>query len=95
MAVDKNRFCSGGNDDYLCLWDNDGTLLGKISRQIADKGESTPFVAIELHVYCLCLLVDLHCLLSISKNRVITASNSKFLSMSLVVLPLFSRGSYV
>lgn len=40
VAVDKNRFCSGGNDDYLCLWDNDGTLLGKISRQIADKGEN-------------------------------------------------------
>jgi hypothetical protein len=40
VAVDKNRFCSVGNDDYLCLWDNSGTLLGKISRQVADKGES-------------------------------------------------------
>jgi len=32
-AINKDRFCSGGNDRYLCIWENSGELVGSIERQ--------------------------------------------------------------
>lgn len=31
-VLDENRFCSGGNDNQLCVWTHDGSLLGVIER---------------------------------------------------------------
>jgi len=31
--VDATKFCSGGNDRYLCIWKNSGELVGTIERQ--------------------------------------------------------------
>jgi WD40 repeat protein len=32
VLLDNGRFCSGGNDERLCVWSSDGELIGKIDR---------------------------------------------------------------
>jgi WD40 repeat protein len=56
--LDAGRFCSGGNDQMLRVWSNDGTPLGAIERQEVE---------------------NLHCLLYVGNDHLITGSNSSML----------------
>ena len=73
-------FCSGGNDKQLCLWKSPTptskpSLLGAIERK---EEESRWFILFSLMLIN-SLFADLHCLLPISGQRLVTASNASYL----------------
>jgi WD40 repeat protein len=49
-VVENDKFCSGGNDPELCVWDNEGNLLGLIARE--EDENLNEMIALDDHRIC-------------------------------------------